>query len=115
MTFEPNVGQADPGAAFVGRGKGMTVLLMRDRISVRAGNRGALGIRFQTREERTETAVARDANSRGAAWRGEDKLTSESNYFIGNDLTQMVRARTAFCARGSAGNGTRNRSSGLWQ
>lgn len=88
MTFEPNVGQADPGAAFVGRGKGMTVLLMRDRISVRAGNRGALGIRFQTREERTETAVARDANSRDAAWRGEDKLTSESNYFIGNDLTR---------------------------
>ncbi len=115
MTFEPNVGQADPRAAFVGRGKGMTVLLMRDRISVRAGNGGAFGIRFQTREEQTETAAARNANSRGAAWRGEDKLASESNYFIGNDSTQVARARAAFRARGNAGSGIRNRISGLWQ
>ncbi|HXT85674.1 MAG TPA: hypothetical protein VN745_01500, partial [Verrucomicrobiae bacterium] len=49
MTFEPNVGQVDSRAAFVGHGKGMTVLLMRDGISVRAGNGGALGIRFQGR------------------------------------------------------------------
>ena len=98
MTFEPNVGQADPRAAFVGRGKGMTVLLMRDRISVRAGNGGALGIRFQTREERTETAAARGSNSRGAAWRGEDKLASESNYFIGND-SRRWRAHVPHFAR----------------
>ncbi len=98
MTFEPNVGQADPRAAFVGRGKGMTVLLMRDKISVRAGNGGALGIRFQTREEQTETVAARGANSRGAAWRGEDKLTSESNYFIGND-SRKWRAHVPHFAR----------------
>ena len=85
MTFEPNVGQADPRAAFIGRGKGMTVLLMNDEISVRAGTGGALGIRFQTRGEQTKTAAGRVGNSRGAAWRGEEKLTSESNYFIGND------------------------------
>ncbi len=98
MTFEPNVGQADPRAAFVGRGKGMTVLLMRDRISVRAGNGGALGIRFQTREERTETSAARVENSRGAAWRGEEKLTSESNYFIGNNRDKW-RAHVPHFAR----------------
>ncbi|HEY6904996.1 MAG TPA: SBBP repeat-containing protein, partial [Candidatus Acidoferrales bacterium] len=90
MTFEPNVGQADPRAAFVGRGRGMTVLLMDGRISVRAGNGGALGIKFQTRGEETETAAvgrgnSRDATPNGAEWRGEEKLASESNYFIGND------------------------------
>ncbi|HEY6442797.1 MAG TPA: choice-of-anchor D domain-containing protein [Candidatus Acidoferrales bacterium] len=85
MTFEPNVGQADPRAAFVGRGKGMTVLLMDDKIFVRAGKGGELGIRFQSRGEQRETADARVADSRGAVWRGEDELASESNYFIGND------------------------------
>ena len=72
MTFEPNVGQADSRAEFVGRGKGMTVLLMGDGISVRAGNGIALGIKFQTRGEQAETADSRVANSLGAAWRGEE-------------------------------------------
>jgi hypothetical protein len=97
MTFEPNVGQADPRAAFVGRGKGMTVLLMDDEISVSAGNGSALGMRFQTRGEQTET-VAGIANSRGAAWRGEEKLASESNYFIGND-SRKWRAHVPHFAR----------------
>lgn len=88
MTFEPNVGQANPRAAFVGRGKGMTVLLMRDQISVRAGKGGALGIRFQNREEQSERAAGHVSNSRGGAWRGEEKVTSESNYFIGNDSSR---------------------------
>ena len=91
------------------------MLLMRDQISVRAGNGGALGIRFQTRGEQTETVAARGANSRGAAWRGEDKLTSESNYFIGNDSTQVARTRAAFRARGITGRRDRNWISGLWQ
>ncbi len=107
MTFEPNVGQADPRAAFVGRGKGMTVLLMDDEISVRAGNRGELGIRFQTRGEKTEAAAERVGNSRGAGWRGEDQLASESNYFIGNDsrkwrahVPHFVRVESADAAHG---------------
>ena len=107
MTFEPNVGQADPRAAFVGRGKGMTVLLMDDKISVRAGNGGALGIRFQTRGEQTETAAGGVANSPAAAWRGDAKLASESNYFIGNDprkwrahVPHFARVESAGAARG---------------
>src|SRR5580698_627839 len=34
MTFEPNVGQADSRAQFIGRGKGLSVLLGGDAISV---------------------------------------------------------------------------------
>jgi hypothetical protein len=98
MMFEPNVGQADPRAAFVGRGKGMTVLLMDDEISVRAGNGGALGIKFQTRGEQTDVGAGRVANSFGAAWRGEDQLASESNYFIGND-SRKWRAHVPHFAR----------------
>jgi hypothetical protein len=98
MTFEPNLGQADSRAAFVGRGKGMTVLLMDDEISVRAGNGGALGIRFQTRGEQTDVGAGRVANSFGAAWRGEDQLASESNYFIGND-SRKWRAHVPHFAR----------------
>ena len=107
MTFEPNLGQADLRAAFVGRGKGMTVLLMDDEISVRAGNGGALGIRFQTRAEQTEAAAGGVANSSGAAWRGEEKLAGESNYFIGNDsrkwrahVPHFARVESADAARG---------------
>jgi hypothetical protein len=71
MTFEPNVGQADSGAAFVGRGKGMTVLLVGDEISVRAGNGSVLGMRFRTGGEHAGTAAERGAISRRAAWRGK--------------------------------------------
>src|SRR5271170_7982316 len=34
VTFEPNVGQAGDGVQFLGRGKGLTVALMRDEIAV---------------------------------------------------------------------------------
>jgi hypothetical protein len=40
MTFEPNVGQADAQIQFVGRGKGMAVLLTSEGVSLDAGPRG---------------------------------------------------------------------------
>jgi Beta-propeller repeat len=86
ITFEPNVGQTDPRAQFVGRGKGLTVLLMRGEIDVRAGNRGTVGIRFET------------ASEESSEWRGRDKLASESDYFIGNDPRKW-RTRVPHFAR----------------
>ncbi len=107
MTFEPNVGQADRDAAFVGRGKGMTVLLTGDGISVCAGNGGVLGMRFRTGGEHAGTAAEHGAISSRAAWRGEEQLASESNYFIGNDprrwrahVPHFARVETPDVARG---------------
>lgn len=39
MTFEPNVGQLNPRAEFVGRGAGMTVLLTRSGLDVEVAGR----------------------------------------------------------------------------
>ncbi len=93
MTFEPNVGQADPRAAFVGRGKGMTVLLMDDEISVRAGNGGALGIRFQTRGEQTEDGV-RGAPRIRAARLGAARISWRVKAIISSATILASGART---------------------
>src|SRR5271156_256403 len=44
LTIEANRGQADARAEFIGRGKGMTVLLTRDGIELAAGARSKTGV-----------------------------------------------------------------------
>ena len=65
-----------------------------------------MGIRFQTRGEQTDVGVGRAADSRGATWRGDEKLASESNYFIGND-SRKWRARVPHFARAESSNAAR--------
>ncbi len=74
LTFEPNVGQADPRVRWIGTGKGLMVSLTEQEIRVRVAG-GAPGGAVRLRL----------AGSRGFVWRGEEKLRSESNYFIGRD------------------------------
>jgi len=109
MTFEPNVGQlgghlglrSDRRVKFIGRGAGMTLLLVRDGIDVEVGDRAPNPGRARIHvvrirvgwagEERS--VVARSHRSRGVAaganarfmWRGEGRLRTISNYFIGNN------------------------------
>jgi hypothetical protein len=96
ITFEPNVGQAGDDVQFLGRGKGLTVALMRDQIAVRvakpaSGESGTLALRV--------------AGNTGFQWKGEAKLRAESNYFVGNDkrkwrtsVPHYARAETASAA-----------------
>jgi len=76
MTFEPNAEQADPRVRWIGRGRGLTVFLTSREIGVRLAAsarrpQSRLGIRLE--------------GAPHLAWRGEEKLPGESNYFIGRD------------------------------
>lgn len=80
MTFEPNVGQADPRVDFIGRGMGLSVLLARDGIDV-IGPRVAHNPRASGRIHIGLATVT------GAplSWSGEGRLQAETNFFLGND------------------------------
>jgi hypothetical protein len=98
MTFEPNVGQANDSVRFIGRGKGLTVLLKRQEIAVRVAKSAGV---------QNGTLVVRVAGNDGFEWMGEEKLGAESNYFIGNDpkkwhtaVPHFARAETASAAPG---------------
>ena len=102
MTFEPAAGEPGSSVAWVGRGKGLTVLLMRDRISVRAGNSGDVAIRFESaRKQRAGVESALNAGEK-FAWQGEDRLPGESNYLVGND-PKMWRTNVPHFARAHSG------------
>ncbi|MGC1830272.1 MAG: choice-of-anchor D domain-containing protein [Candidatus Acidiferrales bacterium] len=89
MAFEPNAGEADARVQFVGRGKGMAVLLERDEIRVEVGGARTA----HTRETEKVFGIRMRSTGSGAlptrraafAWRGEQRLRGVSNYFIGND------------------------------
>jgi hypothetical protein len=98
MTFEPNVGQAESNAQFVGRGKGLTVFLTRKEIAFRVTT-PATG--------QNGTVVLRVAGNTGFDWKGEARVRAQSNYFVGNDpkkwhtnVPHFARAETANAARG---------------
>jgi len=80
VTFEPNVGQADPRVVFIGRGKGLSVLLMRDGIDV-------IGPRVAHDSRASEPMHIGLATEGGAvlSWSGDERLQAETNYFLGND------------------------------
>lgn len=80
FAFEPNVGQSDSPAAFIGRGRGLTVFLGRREI--------ALQIPSATRANRSAAPRVISLRPAGAAdfsWRAAGKLPGETNYLIGND------------------------------
>ena len=100
VTFEPNVGQADARAEFIGRGKGLTVFLTRKEIAIRVAKPRA--------GERPQEHLLALSLSGGAGfnWRGEEKLRGETNYFIGNrsawrtGVPHFARAQSASAERG---------------
>ena len=112
IEFEPNVGQADARAQFVGRGKGMTVLLMRDgftlvvprRAQEKASGPGGNGAKF--RDDMMNIRLVQDAS---LSWIGEEKLRGETNYFVGKDsrkwrtrVPHYARAKTASRSDGAS-------------
>lgn len=109
MAFEPNLGQADARVEFVGRGKGLTVLLMRDEIAVRTRGNNSVAIRFRESGDATRRrARGEESRIHELAWHGEEKLRGESNYFIGQDqrtwrsgVPHFGRAEAASVARGT--------------
>ncbi|MBZ5502781.1 MAG: choice-of-anchor D domain-containing protein, partial [Acidobacteriia bacterium] len=92
LTFEPNVGQADPRVRFIGRGKGLVVTLTEQEIDVRAASGAPQdGVRLRL------------AGSEGFVWRGDGKLRAQSNYFIGRDRSSW-RTRVPHFAGARAAN-----------
>jgi Abnormal spindle-like microcephaly-assoc'd, ASPM-SPD-2-Hydin/Beta-propeller repeat len=106
ITFEPNVGQANAQVQFVGRGKGMTVLLTSAGVSLEAGlgaqgETSAGGVtmrlvsdqarprrrRHSRRQHRKPASRRRRHKNTGEKleWKGREELRAQSNYFLGND------------------------------
>ena len=97
-------GKLDPGVKFIGRGAGMTLLLTREGMDVQVADRSrksggaridVVGIRVGWSEERAgsrsvrQSRVTSSENRTGEnarfAWRGEGRLRTISNYFIGHN------------------------------
>jgi hypothetical protein len=93
MTFEPNASQADPRVEFVGRGRGLTVFLTPDEIAVQVA-------KFSGSASGPRSALLKVSLRGGArfSWKGDERLRSESNYFIGND-PRAWRTRVPHFAR----------------
>lgn len=111
MTFEPNLGQADPRAEFIGRGKGLTVFLTRASIAIQVANLGATQAAAAPRST-SESAKPRVLTLRLAGdshfnWSGDAMLSGESNYFIGNDRSRW-RTGVPHFARAQSATGSRN-------
>jgi hypothetical protein len=94
VTFEPNVGQADDRVQFVGRGKGLTVLLTGKEIVVRVA---------KSASAENGSLLLRVAGSTGFRWKGESRLGTESNYFVGNDPTKWHTSVPHFSRAATAG------------
>jgi len=94
VTFEPNVGQADGRVQFVGRGKGLTVLLTRKEIAVRVA---------KSASAQNGSLLLRVTGSTGFRWKGESRLRTESNYFVGNDPTKWHTSVPHFSRAATAG------------
>lgn len=88
VIFEPGGGRMGPAAQFVGRGKGFSVLLGERDISLLVPEIGASG-KFRRVQVGMEMAGAGTGGgeSRQAEffWAGREKLSGESNYFLGSD------------------------------
>ena len=71
MVLESNVGQSDSRVEFFGRGKGLTIFLMRNQIAVRAGTTGTVAIRFRTSSDKGEREPGNGNGDQRLAWQGE--------------------------------------------
>lgn len=77
--FEPNQGQTDSRASFIGRGSGSQMFLVEDGVVLRsAGSRGS-------------TVRLRFLGSKGGPFVSEAPLTAVSNYFIGAQESRWLR------------------------
>lgn len=87
MTFEPNAGQFDRGVDFVGRGGGMTLLLTETGIGVGVPDGALPRPRTEVVQVRFGWAGTNRKRRPGSkfAWRGEQRLKTVSNYFIGKN------------------------------
>lgn len=86
ISFEPNVGQADPNVWFIGRSKGYLSLLTRSGLVLWA--RGHQPIMRMSFAGAGNTAVAQS----------EDRLPGSSNYFIGADPSHWHTGIPTFAA-----------------
>ncbi len=81
FAFEPNVGQEDSRVAFIGRGRGLTVLLESRQIAVQIAGASRTG----APNRRDNVISMRLTGAVGFAWQGREKLRGETNYFLGNN------------------------------
>ncbi len=106
LTFEANLGQADPQIAFLARGQRISTFLTRTGIDLESARRSIPGgqpARVHLEFTRSANASA-DATTRKAhpiAWSGLEKLPAEGNYFIGNN-PQRWRTHVPHFARAQA-------------
>ncbi len=83
FAFEPNVGQIDSRVAFIGRGRGLTVLLERREIAVQiAGTSRAARAGISHGPRAISMRLTGAANF---AWQDREGLRGETNYFLGNN------------------------------
>jgi hypothetical protein len=91
VTFEPNVGQVDSQVEFLGRGRGMTVFLTQDEITLRVSQPkravpvSSTGTHVTPGSASDETVALRLGGNSKFHWAGTDSMPARSNYFIGND------------------------------
>lgn len=109
MTFEPNLGQFDSRVQYAGRGAGMTMLLTRDGMEVKAPDSTVRGKTGGIDVVRLGWTMARNESGAGLhfAWRGERRVKTISNYFIGKsrrewrtNVPHFARATGTANARG---------------
>jgi|HubBroStandDraft_6_1064221.scaffolds.fasta_scaffold00424_5 hypothetical protein len=110
--FEPNVGQAGASAQFVARGNGMSILLVRNGFDLvvpghAPGKKSLPG--SEGANSLDATVHVRLAQGASLSWDGEEKLTGETNYFLGNDpakwrthVPRFARARASLNANSAA-------------
>jgi hypothetical protein len=78
LSFEPNLGQADPSVKFLSRGRGYTLFLTKDQAILRIEKRKAKG-------ENELVHLRLVGGKPDAEVTGRDELPGKANYFIGND------------------------------
>lgn len=101
LSFEQNVGQANPGVRFLARGRGYSLLLAPTEAVVALATDLGRSNAATLRSERDGSSLAvirlqfAGANE-SVAVQGMDRLPGESNYFIGNDPTKWRRGVPTF-------------------
>jgi hypothetical protein len=91
LTFEANVGQADPQIAFLARGPHLSTFLTRSGIEVeprRTGDKHAAQRRLQIEFTRAASGPAQTSGvikTDAIIWNGIEPLRAQSNYFIGRN------------------------------
>lgn len=83
LYFEANVGQAEDGVAFLGRGDGLHIALMPSQATLRLRTPKGLW---------AQVALEWAGADPRASLRGEDRRSGESRYFMGNDPSRWVKA-----------------------